>query len=122
MPGFPNFFGMIGPGSSLGHGGSISFQAECQSRYITSCLVQMAERGIDAIDLRPAVLDDFLRRFDAEHETLIWSHPGMSTYYRNRHGRVFTVLPWRLVDYWQMTHDADLGEYDTSRAVAAVSS
>lgn len=122
VPGFPNFFGMVGPGSSLGHGGSISFQAECQSRYITSCLVQMAERGVDAIDLRPEVLDDFLRRFDAEHETLIWSHPGMSTYYRNRHGRVFTVLPWRLVDYWAMTHDADLGDYDTSRVAEPVSS
>ncbi|HQR72186.1 MAG TPA: NAD(P)-binding domain-containing protein [Burkholderiaceae bacterium] len=120
VPGFPNFFCMVGPGSSLGHGGSITFQAECQARYITSCIAQMAARGVDAIDVRPEVLDDFMQRFDAEHETLIWSHPGMSTYYRNPRGRVYTVLPWRLVDYWLMTHDADLDDYRTSRVAKAV--
>lgn len=52
-PGFPNLLGMVGAGASLGHGGSITFQAECQARYISSCIVQMAARGIDAIDLRP---------------------------------------------------------------------
>ena len=80
----------------------------------------MAARGVDAIDVRPEVLDDFMQRFDAEHETLIWSHPGMSTYYRNPRGRVYTVLPWRLVDYWLMTHDADLDDYRTSRVAKAV--
>jgi 4-hydroxyacetophenone monooxygenase len=78
----------------------------------------MAEQGVGAIDVRPEVLDDYQRRFDAEHETLIWSHPGMSTYYRNRHGRVFTVLPWRLVDYWQAAHDADLGDFLCTREAA----
>jgi 4-hydroxyacetophenone monooxygenase len=116
VPGFPNLFCMFGPGSSLGHGGSISFQAESQARYITSCIAQMAVREVDAIDLRQDVLDNYMRRFDAEHETLVWSHPGMSTYYRNAKGRVFTVLPWRLVDYWAATHDADLGQYHASRA------
>lgn len=115
-PGFPNLFGMVGPGASLGHGGSITFQAECQARYITSCITRMAAQGADALDLRPEVLDDFMRRFNAEHETLIWSHPGMSTYYRNSKGRVYTVLPWRLVDYWKSTRHADLEDYKlTSR-------
>ena len=118
VPGFPNFFCMVGPGTSSGHGGSITFIAEAQARYITSCLVRMAEQGVSAIDVRPAVLDDYQRRFDAEHETLIWSHPGMSTYYRNRHGRVFTVLPWRLVDYWQSAHDADLDDYHRTTQAA----
>ena len=111
VPGFPNFFCMLGPGSAPAHGGSVVFQAECQTRYITSCLVQMAERSAAAVEIRRDVCDDYLRRFDAEHETLIWSHPGMSTYYRNRHGRVFSVMPWRFVDYWNLTHDADLAEF-----------
>jgi len=42
---------------------------------------------------------------------MIWSHPGMTTYYRNTRGRVVTVMPWRLVDYWEMTHEADLSNY-----------
>jgi 4-hydroxyacetophenone monooxygenase len=112
VPGFPNFFCMLGPNSGPGHGGSVIFQAECQTRYITACLVQMVSRGIDAIDVRPPVVDAYVRKVDAEHETLIWTHPGMSTYYRNRHGRVFSVLPWRFVDYWRMTHDPDLADYE----------
>ena len=51
------------------------------------------------------------REVDAEHEQLIWTHPGMSTYYRNKQGRVFSAMPWRFVDYWQMTHDPDLSQY-----------
>ena len=112
VPGFPNFFCMLGPNSGPGHGGSVIFQAECQSRYITACLVQMISQGIDAIEVRRAVTDAYVRKVDAEHETLIWTHPGMSTYYRNRQGRVFSVLPWRFVDYWRMTHDPDLAEYE----------
>jgi 4-hydroxyacetophenone monooxygenase len=111
VPGFPNFFCMLGPNSGPAHGGSVIFQAECQTRYIASCLVQMSERDIASIDVKPEVLEAYVRRVDAEHEQLIWTHPGVETYYRNRHGRVFSVMPWRFVDYWQMTHDADLAEY-----------
>ena len=115
VPGFPNFFCMLGPGSAPAHGGSAVFQAECQTRYITSCLVQMAEKSVASIEIRPDVCAEYLRKVDAEHKTLIWSHPGMSTYYRNRHGRVFSVMPWRFVDYWGLTHDADLTEFIVSR-------
>ena len=44
VPEFPNFFCMLGPNSGPAHGGSVIFQAECQSRYISACLVQMISR------------------------------------------------------------------------------
>ncbi|MGA0570017.1 NAD(P)-binding domain-containing protein [Variovorax sp. VNK109] len=115
VPKFPNFFTMLGPGSGPGHGGSAVFQAECQARYITSAMAQMADAEADAIEVKAEILEDFLRKFDAEHEALIWTHPGMSTYYRNSAGRVFSVMPWRFVDYWVMTHDAELSDYLVSR-------
>jgi 4-hydroxyacetophenone monooxygenase len=111
VPGFPNFFTMLGPNSGPAHGGSVIFQSECQSRYITACLVEMIEHDIAAIDVRQDAHDKYIREVDAEHEQLIWTHPGMSTYYRNKQGRVFSAMPWRFVDYWQMTHDPDLGQY-----------
>ncbi|WFU38372.1 hypothetical protein QA640_28585 [Bradyrhizobium sp. CB82] len=52
----------------------------------------------------------------AEHEAMIWTHPGMTTYYRNASGRVFSAMPWRFVDYWRMTHDPDLGDYRLTKA------
>jgi 4-hydroxyacetophenone monooxygenase len=112
VPRFPNLFLMLGPNSSLGHGGSAIFQSECQARYITSLLVQMIEGDLRSVDVKPRVHDEYNARVDAEHEQLIWTHPGMSTYYRNSRGRVFSVMPWRLVDYWSMTHDASLDDFE----------
>jgi 4-hydroxyacetophenone monooxygenase len=116
VPGFPNFFTMLGPNSGPAHGGSVIFQSECQSRYITACLVGMMEHDIAAIDVRQDAHDKYIREVDAEHEQLIWTHPGMSTYYRNKQGRVFSAMPWRFVDYWRMTHDPDLSQYRLTRA------
>jgi 4-hydroxyacetophenone monooxygenase len=116
VPGFPNFFCMLGPNSGPAHGGSVIFQSECQSRYIAACLVEMIEQGVAAIDVRQDALDDYVRKVDAEHEAMIWTHPGMTTYYRNKAGRVFSAMPWRFVDYWRMTHDPDLGQYRLTKA------
>lgn len=110
-PGFPNLFCLFGPNTNLAHGGSIVFQAECQMRHVTGCLVQMIEKGISAIEVRREVHDDYISRVDAEHRELVWSHPGMNNWYRNAKGRVFAPMPWTLVDYWRMTHDADLSAY-----------
>jgi 4-hydroxyacetophenone monooxygenase len=71
----------------------------------------MAAAGITSIDVREDVHDEYVQRVDAEHEQLIWTHPGVSNWYRNRHGRVVFLLPWRLVDYWGMTHDPDFDDY-----------
>jgi 4-hydroxyacetophenone monooxygenase len=116
VPDFPNFFVMLGPNTGPAHGGSVIFQSECQSRYISACLVEMIEQGIAAIDVYPDAHDQYIRKVDAEHEQLIWTHPGMTTYYRNGQGRVFSAMPWRFVDYWEMTHDPDLRDYCQTRA------
>ena len=74
---------MLGPNSGPAHGGSVIFQSECQSRYITACLVDMIEHGIAAIDVSSGGSRRYVREVDAEHEQMIWTHPGMTTYYRN---------------------------------------
>ncbi|MEM1315607.1 MAG: NAD(P)/FAD-dependent oxidoreductase [Pseudomonadota bacterium] len=110
-PGFPNLFFLQGPATGLAHGGSAIFQSECQSRYILGCLLNMQEQGLRALEVRQDVHDAYMARVDAEHEQLVWTHPGMSTYYRNRRGRVVSVMPWRLVDYWTMTRAPDPADF-----------
>ena len=116
VPDFPNMFVMLGPNAGPAHGGSVIFQSACQSRYISACLVEMIENGIAAIDVRPEAHDQYIGQVDAEHAQLIWTHPGMTTYYRNGLGRVFSAMPWRFVDYWAMTHDPDFSQYRQTRA------
>ena len=116
VPDFPSLFLMLGPNSGPAHGGSVIFQSECQSRYIAACLVNMIEQGIAAIDVHYEAHDQYVPEVDAEHEQSIWTDPGMTTYCRNKQGRVFSSMPWRFVDYWAMTHDPDFSQYHQTRA------
>ncbi len=111
MPNFPNLFCLYGPNTNVAHGGSVIFQAECQMRYITSCITQMIESKISSVDVRSEVHDAYNKAVDDEHDQLVWSHPGMDSWYKNSQGRIFSPMPWRFVDYWSMTHDADLSDY-----------
>jgi 4-hydroxyacetophenone monooxygenase len=116
VPGFPNLFLLVGPGTGLAHGGSIFFVTECQVRYVSRMLVEMIERELDAVEVKRDAHDAYLRRFDALHEELVWSHPGMRNWYRNAAGRVFVPMPWRLVDYWTMTREPVLAEFEATPA------
>jgi 4-hydroxyacetophenone monooxygenase len=111
VTGFPNMFCLQGPNTGLGHGGSAIFQSECQARHISVCMAEAARRKARVVEVDRDVALANVASTDAAHERMIWTHPGMSTYYRNGNGRVVTVMPWRLVDYWQMTHDLDPNAY-----------
>jgi 4-hydroxyacetophenone monooxygenase len=110
-PGFPNLFIMYGPNANLGHGGSYMFMAECQARYISKLLWAMESKELATVEVRREVHEAYNARVDRAHERMIWTHGGMDTWYRNGNGRVVTNSPWRIVDYWRMTHDPDLDDF-----------
>lgn len=112
VPDFPNLFCLYGPGTNLAHAGSIIFHSECQVRYVMGCLAALLGGGFSAMDCRRDVHDAYAARFDARHETLVWSHPGMNNWYKNAHGRVLITSPWRLVDYWGWTKAPRLDDYE----------
>ncbi|MCY3576672.1 MAG: NAD(P)/FAD-dependent oxidoreductase [bacterium] len=111
VPDFPNLFCLYGPNTNLGHGGSIIFHTECQVRYTLRCLRELLEGGHRFLDCDQDVHDAYNDRVDAQHERMIWTHEGMTNWYRNAEGRVDTNSPWRLVDYWEMTLEPDPADY-----------
>lgn len=117
-PGFPNLVFMYGPNTNPG-GGSYMFIAECQARYIADLLVKAIDAGAGAVECRQDVHDEFNRQVDEQHSRMVWSHPGMETYYRNPAGRVVTNWPWRVVDYWERTRSADLDDFVLEPATEA---
>lgn len=110
-PGFPNLFIMFGPNTALSHGGSLFFHAECQTRYIMQCIRELIERDLKAMEVRPSVHDAYNRSVDEAHGRMVWAHKGMTSWYKNDSGRVFTNSPWRLVDYWKMTWALNPSDY-----------
>jgi 4-hydroxyacetophenone monooxygenase len=111
VPNFPNLFLIGGPHTFLGHGGSVLYMSESATAYVMRLLIAMAEGGIDSLEVKAEVSEEYNHRLDAEHERLIWTHPGMTTWYRNKFGRIVAMAPWRGVDYWEMTRAPDLDEY-----------
>lgn len=116
VPDFPNFFVLYGPNLQPGHGGSLIFVIEMQMRYIMSVIRQMADGGIGAVEIKPEVHEAYNDRVDAAHEDMVWTHPGMSSYYRNNRGRIVVNSPYRNVDFFEMTQHADLDEFVTEPA------
>ncbi|MGB3797495.1 MAG: NAD(P)/FAD-dependent oxidoreductase, partial [Alteraurantiacibacter sp.] len=107
VPHFPNFFVTYGPNTNLAHGGSIIFQAECQVNYIMRCFELLLKRGDAAMDCRPEAHDAYNRTIDARLERMVWSDPGLNSWYKNAKGRITTNSPWRLVEYWGLTRSPD---------------
>lgn len=111
VPGFPNFFILLGPNTGLAHGGNVIFMSECQVRYVMMCLRELLEEEHDSLDVKPEVHDRYVAEVDRLHAGMVWSHKGLTNWYRNPAGRVFAVLPYRLVDYWRMTSEFNPDEY-----------
>lgn len=111
VPKFPNMFIMYGPNTNPGHGGSYIFLAECQARYIIQAMLHWSDSGALYQDVREDVHDDYNQAVDTQHAGMVWSHQGMTTYYRNAVGRVVATLPWRIVDYWEKTKTFNPRDY-----------
>jgi 4-hydroxyacetophenone monooxygenase len=74
--------------------------------------VNLLEGGHRTIECKREVYENYNRKVDAMHARMVWTHQGMTNWYRNRHGRVFAITPWRLVEYWKMTSRFDAEEYE----------
>lgn len=111
VPDFPNLFLLLGPNTALGHGGSVITISEFQVDYIVSLIRQMLEGGIGSLECPPELAADYTGRVDEAHARMIWTHPGMTNWYRNAAGRVVSVLPWRIVDYREMTMNPSVDDF-----------
>lgn len=112
VPEFPNLFLIYGPNTNLGHGGNILFHTECQVRYIVECLKLLVSRGCKTMECKKGVHDHYNVRVDEAHARMVWTHPAINNWYKNRKGRVTTNSPWKLIDYWEMTRKPDPSDFE----------
>lgn len=112
VPGFPNMFVMYGPNTNIGTGGSIILQAETWSRYAAEAIVKMTEADAVEIECKAHAMDEYNRAMDARLAEMIWSVSKGSTWYRNSSGRVVSNMPWATPEYWNLTRQVNLDDFD----------
>jgi 4-hydroxyacetophenone monooxygenase len=112
VPNFPNFFCLYGPGTNLAHGGSLIFHSECEMRYIGGCLDALISGGHRSMEVRKDVHDAYEERHQAEINATVWATPAVKhSFYKNSKGKIRSLSPWPLADFWAWTRSPDVDEY-----------
>ena len=107
----PNLFVTDGPNSIPVHGGTITFLAECQARYIAECLRHMFDSHWQTMEIKPAALREFVARTRAENLRYVWSIDGVSNWYKGVAGVTSLALPWTNLRVWQESRHPDFSVY-----------
>ncbi|HEY4944307.1 MAG TPA: NAD(P)/FAD-dependent oxidoreductase [Rhizomicrobium sp.] len=114
VPNFPNLFIMYGPNTNIVVNGSIIFFSECEIRYIQGLLELLLRSNASAIEVRQDVHDAFNVKVDASNALMAWGVPQVTSWYKNKKGRVSQNWPYPLVDYWSATRKPNPADFELS--------
>ena len=109
VPGFPNFFILLGP-NSIGIN-SVIFSLEAQIAYVMDALRVMESEGAARLELRPEALDAFVAECDARSDGSVWTAGGCKAYYVDDNGRNFGIYPGFASEYRWRTRRFDPAPY-----------
>ncbi|WP_020123084.1 NAD(P)/FAD-dependent oxidoreductase [Streptomyces canus] len=112
VPGFPNFFCLYGPNTNLVVNGSIVTFSESSVNYVMSALHLLLESQARTMEVRQAVLDDFVAMVDEANRHMAWGVEGVDNWYKAASGRVSQVWPLEVAEYWRLTRRADADHFD----------
>ncbi len=97
VPGFPNFFMMLGPNTGLGHS-SMVYMIEAQIQHVRRAIQHLDGAGATAIEVRPEAHAAYNRDVDASLRGTVWDTGGCASFYFDATGRNATLWPdwtWR---------------------------
>jgi hypothetical protein len=89
------------------------YMAESQIAYVMDALRTMAERGVETVEVRPEVQEDFNRYVDERMEPSVWN-TGCSSWYQDSTGRISTLWP-----SWTWRFRRRTAQFDPSQYVAS---
>ena len=110
VTGFPNFFMLYGPNTNLGHN-SILVMIEAQVDYILNLLGKMQARGLQRIDVKRPVMDEYNRTLQQDLAKSVWATTGAS-WYKLADGTITNNWPHSTIRYRRLLRDVRLEDYD----------
>jgi 4-hydroxyacetophenone monooxygenase len=100
VPGFPNFFLIYGPNVGGVVAGSLHFMIERAVEFSLKSVYEILQKGVSAIDVKPAALDRFVDWIDAGNRRM--ARATMSHGIKTRTAVFRRSGPIR-AEYWQIT-------------------
>ena len=92
VPGFPNFFLLLGPNSATGHTSAL-IMIESQVQYILKCLKLMERENMSHLDPAPDVVTKYNARLQRDMKRMVFSG-GCNAWYTDAHDRNYTLWPY----------------------------
>jgi 4-hydroxyacetophenone monooxygenase len=112
VPRFPNLFLCYGPGTNLAHSAGLFFHSEFQTMHAMDAIHRVLASGARTIEVRQDVHDRYVEELTREISSLVWAHPSIRhSHYKNPDGKVYTLSPWAIDQYWEMARSVDPGDY-----------
>jgi 4-hydroxyacetophenone monooxygenase len=112
VPNFPNLFCLYGPGTNLAHSASLFFHSEFQMSHAMEAIRLALTSGARRIEVRRDVHDEYAEWHQREISQLVWAHPSIRhSHYKNPAGKVYTLSPWPIDQYWEMTRTIDPDDF-----------
>ncbi len=107
VPGFPNFFMLLGPNSATGHTSAL-IMIESQAEYVIKALALMNRHGLKHIDPDPTVVELYNRRLQRDMQRMVFSG-GCNSWYTDATDYNYTLWPYSalrfLAEQWQPKRD-----------------
>jgi cation diffusion facilitator CzcD-associated flavoprotein CzcO len=110
VPGFPNFFFLLGPNTGLGHN-SVVLMIEAQVNYVMSLLKQMDARHWRVAEVRPEAEHAWNAKIQTKLQSTVWTQGGCKSWYMDDNGRNTTVWPGFVYQYQLKTRKAAIADY-----------
>jgi cation diffusion facilitator CzcD-associated flavoprotein CzcO len=117
LPGFPNFFMLVGPHSPFGNFSVISI-AEAQADYVMRCMELLARGSVRSMVPRPEPTATYNADLAAAMPSTIWMS-GCASWYLDKHGRPNT-FPGTPAQHRALLGEPDLDHFEVDAPVAAV--
>jgi len=116
VPGFPNFFILLGPNSGLGHN-SVVLMIEAQVNYVLDLIRHAEEHGGMIAPAKTAA-----KRYDDAVQTdlqdRVWASQ-CGAWYVDENGRNFTLYPHNVRSFLREMRRPDFAEYELSRTAVS---
>jgi cation diffusion facilitator CzcD-associated flavoprotein CzcO len=109
MPGFPNFFMLVGPNSPIGNI-SIIDVSETQSKYILDCIELLDREPGKALTPKREAAEAFQESLREAMKNTVWV-TGCNSWYLDPDG-IPTIWPWPANRFQQLMQRPDFSDFD----------